>query len=392
MLRDHRLTTGMLTTLLLCTVHCGVGHRETPALRRTLLTPPFTATGMLAVGHVTATATLLNTGQVLLAGGVATAYDHSAQPAQDRAVVYNPASGDFHAVAPMSTARALHTATLLPNGTVLIAGGERTRIDSLASTELYLPATATFQPAQPMSLSRQAHTATRLTSGQVLITGGYSAALGNFAAAAETYDPASGTFRLTGVMSTGRQLHTATLLQDGRVLIVGGAGGQGEPLASAEIYDPATETFTPTGSLVTPRLLHRATLLASGRVLITGGATGGELISLASTEVYDPATGTFRPGNPMATPRQGHTATRLSNGLVLVTGGAPGFGLQSADGRGELYDPFSGTFRPAGTMVHARQRHTATLLNSGKVLLAGGQDQDSVLGAELYNPSLLGLP
>lgn len=392
MLRDHRLTPAMLTTLLLCTVHCGAGSRESPALRRTLLTAPFTATGALAVGHVTATATLLDTGQVLLTGGTATPYDHSAQPAQDRAVVYNPASGDFRTVAPMTTARALHTATRLPNGTVLIAGGEQTRIDSLASTELYLPATATFQPAQPMIVSRQAHTATRLPSGQILITGGYSAALGGFAAAAEIYDPASGTFRPTGTMSTGRQLHTATLLQDGRVLIVGGSGGQGEPQASAEIYDPATETFTPTGSLLTPRLLHGATLLASGKVLITGGATGGELTSLASTEVYDPATGTFRPGNPMATPRQAHTATRLPSGQVLITGGAPGLGLQPADGHGELYDPFTGLFRPAGAMVHARQRHTATLLDSGKVLLAGGQDEDSVLAAELYNPALLGLP
>jgi hypothetical protein len=284
------------------------------------------------------------------------------------------------------TARALHSATLLPDGRVLIAGGEQTGVDSLDTAELYDPTNGSTTTTGRMSISRQAHSATLLVTGRVLIAGGYSSALGAFADTAELYDPQSRQFTSTGIGPLGeaRQLHTATPLPDGRVLIVGGYGNGGA-LSSAELYDPASGQFTPTGPLTTARLLHQATLLADGRVLVSGGA-GADFCSLSSAEIYDPASSQFTVTGEMSQPRQLHTATRLVSGQVLLAGGFSSSQASPVLASAELYDPASGRFSTAGTLLHARQRHIAAALPDGAVLLAGGQDADGVLEAELYRP------
>ena len=245
----------------------------------------------------------------------------------------------------------------------------------------------TFSPTGSMETARSSPTATALPDGRVLIAGGASGQAESSVAlaSAELYDPATGTFSPTGSLATARGLHTATLLPDGRVLIAGGNDGS-EVLASAELYDPATGKFSPTGPLATARDSHTATALSDGRVLIAAGYDGTRT-RFASAELYDPTTGKFSPTGSLATARNGHTATLLSGGRVLITGGYDGSGYSVS---AELYDPATGTFGPTGSMTDARTYHTATLLSDGRVLIAGGGTYDGdrwtmLAAAELYS-------
>jgi len=186
----------------------------------------------------------------------------------------------------LKTARFHHTATLLPDGRVLIAGGED-RYDALASAELYDPATGTWSDTASLSTARDSHTATLLPNGKVLVAGGRESIPVGSLASAELYDSATGTWSLTGNLNTARLFHTATLLPNGKVLVAGGRDAHFVELTSAELYDPATGTWSVTGSLNIPRKDHTATLLPSGMVLVTGGALRAK-VPLASAELYDP--------------------------------------------------------------------------------------------------------
>jgi N-acetylneuraminic acid mutarotase len=289
----------------------------------------------------------------------------------------------------MVTAREGHTATLLPNGLVLVAGGyEFGGGTSTNTAELYDPANGTWTTTGAMGTARAYHTATLLPNGLVLVAGGYDN--GTPTNSAELYDPANGTWTTTGAMATARYAHTATLLPNGLVLVAGGAYQNGPnwvALSSAELYDPANGTWMTTGAMGTACAAHTATLLPSGLVLVAGGAydNGGNRASLSSAELYDPTSGTWTTSNAMAAGRDSHTATLLPNGLVLVAGGNDnGTVISSA----ELYDPTSGTWTNTGAMGTARYVHTATLLPNGLVLVAGGYDTsfNSLSSAELYDP------
>jgi hypothetical protein len=183
-------------------------------------------------------------------------------------------------------------------------------------------------------------------------------------------------------MAAGRFLHTATQLQNGKVLIIGGAlTSASDPVATAEVYDPATGIFTMTGAMATAREQHTATLLADGRVLIVGGTTStgtGDLHPTATVEVYDPSTGSFSVTGSMAEARTFHTATLLPSGRVLVAGGG------DENSTAEVYDPATGSFSFTGGMEVGRSGHTATLLPNGSVLVAGGGIFTGLVSAELY--------
>ena len=197
-----------------------------------------------------------------------------------------------------------------------------------------------------------------------------------------------------GSMADGRQIHTVTALTDGRVLVSGGYTDVEVALASAEVYDPSVDLFTPTGSMLEARGLHTATRLADGRVLIAGGGpaswVGSGLPYLATAELYDPTTGIFSPTGPMTTPREDHTATLLEDGRVLIVGGNDEGSRTTPTA--ELYDPSAGTFSPTGSLGTARGFHTATLLPDGRVLITGGDvaawdDNGPFLAtSEIYDP------
>jgi hypothetical protein len=349
------------------------GQDATP-VRITLqvLTQGFLPTGSMETSRASHSATLLNTGKVLIAGGSPMGYIQVVATAE----LFDPLSGSFSSTGSMGTARVSHTATLLADGRVLVTGGRDINDNPVLTAEIFDPVNGTFSPTGNMETTRLYNTATLLKTGIVLVAGGLDAA-GTFLATAELFDPRTGLFTPTGNMVTPRAGHTSTSLSDGRVLVAGG------DTTTAEIFDPATGTFTPTASLEAARVNHTATLLKNGKVLVTGGQDNGSN-TLASAELFDPAVGTFTPTASMETVRVNHTAVLLDDGTVLVAGGndsSTGFYFSSA----ELFDPASGRFTPTADMTAARSWHTATFLNNGKVLVTGGQNgQATLASAELY--------
>lgn len=368
------------------TATCSVTMSATKAVTANFIASAWTSSGPLAVGRSSHTATPLPSGQVLVAGGYNGGVLASAE-------LYAPSNGTFSSTASMATPRRYHTATLLDSGKVLIVGGQSDSGNSsdLSSAELYDPASGTFASTGSLAIARFSHTATLLPSGKVLVSGGVcwsTLTLDYSCITAELYDPATGTFSATGSLTMRRDRHTATLLPSGKVMVAGGYQRccfgtlTSQPLATAEVYDPGAGTWTSTASLSASRYNHTATLLSSGKVLVLGGSNGGA--DVGSGELYDPASGTFVSTGSLAVARTSHTATLLPSGKVLIVAGYDvGAYLTSV----ELYDPLTGVFSAATSIANARALHTATFLSSGKVLVVGGSNGTDLLkSAEIYDP------
>ena len=338
----------------------------------------FAATGNLNLARNFDTATLLSNGEVLIAGGWSTG------PAE----LYDPATGKFTLTGSLQEPRVGQQATLLTDGTALIAGGTAP-IDGLYSVEVYDPASKSFGSKSTfLKTARTDQASAQLPDGRLLLTGGEDFAL-SVLSSAEIYDPATGVSSLTGSMLKPRHGHTATLLPNGNVLIVGGFSdssvtGSGAKLVStAEIYNPAAGTFSSTSSPNLARAYHTATLLPSGQVLITGGATlGGSLSPTSSAELYDPAAQTFTSTANMSAVRYNHAATLMNDGRVLISDGMTVAGSSgSGIGLDEIYDPAAGQFLQAGPKVVISN---PTAPSTASILLQNGQvlaDNQSVFNS-----------
>jgi N-acetylneuraminic acid mutarotase len=263
-----------------------------------------------------------------------------------------------------------------------------------------LPAVGTWTPVPDLVNIRGTTSVVELKDGKALAAGG---GVGQIpVAAAEIFDPATGVWQTTGSMNEARRGHAAVVLGDGRVLVAGGIAG-GDLLSSVEIYDPATARWTTVAPMTTPRLGHTLTLLANGNVLATGGtsadtasgAGGGQTIRPdATAEIYNVQANKWtKTEGGMSTPRFEHSATLLDDGRVLIAGGQgpPISGNSAALATTEIYDPAVDSFRKSNDMSDARFNHTAVKLPDRTVMVvggAGGTNGDTSLAtAEVFNPA-----
>jgi Galactose oxidase, central domain len=374
-------TLGSMTMAAVITAAMGLALAAAPARAGT-----FSLTGEIDPARQYQTATLLPNGKVLVAGG----YGSGGVGWLIDCQLYDPQKGVFIETGRLSTRRDAHTATLLSNGKVLVAGGEEVNERGfsvlLASAELYDPGSGLFSLTGSMVTGRELHTATMMSNGKVLIAGGEDAR-GYAVARAETYDPAMSAFVPTGSMGVGRYGHTATALPGGDVLIAGGErideDGFDIALSSAEIYDPTTGRFHPTGSMRVARKHHTATVLRDGQVLLAGGEDNNGH-ALESAELYNPGSGTFRTTGRMMNAHDSGTATLLGDGNVLVAGGFSG--ASGVTAAAELYEPGSGRFVDTGIMHIAREFFTATLMSDGRVLMVGGFGFNASSGFDVVGP------
>ena len=331
-------------------------------------------------GH---TATLLASGRLLVVGGV-----KSGGAGTAAADLFDPIAATWTSVAPMNVMRSSHAATLLVDGRVLVTGGSTVSATAAkgyvnnASAEIYDPVANTWTATPTMSAARSHHTATLLPDGKVLVVGGENA-LYLVEPTAEIYDPVANTWSAPRTQPIAeRSQHTATLLPSGLVLIAGGfdiANGLLTPLTSAELYDPVLHTttstdthgvttttvtggqdFTATTPMAFTHYGHSATRLADGRVVVVGGNT-------TQTEIYDPVAASWTTQGATAATHTSHGAVLLSDGRILVAGGT-----QFAQPTAELFDPAGGVWTAAATMLVTRSNPTATLLPDGSVMVCGG--------------------
>jgi hypothetical protein len=324
-------------------------------------------------GH---SATLLPDGKVLIAGGMRRNQDF-----YKSAELYDPATGKFQPTGEMNQRRVGHVAVLLRSGKVLVAGGWIGH-GCTDSAELYDPTTGKFTALSSRMTTRRGDAiATLLANGDVLITGGSDHDTPGGIASSEVFHADALTFQATGTMHDGRVSHTATLLEDGRVLITGGRGDRVN--AGAELYNPKTGMFSETGNMITARYKHTAGLLPDGRVLIAAGSDERDWQgNLSSAEIYDPHTGKFTSTSPLNDSRfkMPPESVQLASGQLLIAGGSKEV---------EIFDPASGKFIVAsGQMADARHFMTETKLRDGSVLLAGGYPNSDQATAQtwVYKP------
>jgi hypothetical protein len=301
-------------------------------------------------------------------------------PATASVEIYDPKTGKFSPAGSLAEPRTGGHALLLNDGRVLVSGGSGL-YGNLNTIEIHDPARGTSIVAKSPAAGPELPfdpTVALLADGRVLIAGGSYDGLTTTSTATLIFDPGSVGFSKGPLMAKPREGATATLLDDGRVLIVGGQdleGGYGSANNNAELIDPAHPLSQSTllacqGYAATP------TLLSDGRVLVAGGGSYDSATGLTDPtfpEVLDPRTDRFAPVGQMSMPRTGLAAIKVKDGRVLLFGGVDS---KAADvGTVEAFDPDSGTFQVVATGFPDIRDFSATLLDDGEILIAGGWTQ-----------------
>ena len=370
-----------------------------PSLSTSPRTPgSWTTVGSLATGRNLHTATLLFDGRVLIVGGETSTVHPDGSVSNEPIAsteTYDPATRKFRRVAPMLEPRVDHTATLLADGRVLVAGGASQERPpgcdggcdfSLATTELFDPATNAWTAGGNLNVARSSAAATLLPDGRVLLAGGYDHGGGRSLASSELFDPATGIWKRTGDLrdpGAASAWAATILLFDGSVVAIGGPDGRGGTLPS-ERYHQATGMWTVSGAMPAA-LSGTATRLLDGRVLVSGNP--GDPPAGSSAAIFDPTTDLWTATGALATPRTGQATTILPDGRVLTVGGydmSANGGLSTT----ELFDPASGTWSAGRSLSSGRSNATATLVEGGSVLLVGGNGDAMAMVAavELWTP------
>ena len=340
-------------------------------------------TGSLQTARYDHTATRLADGRVLVVGGNYLT-DNGQTLYPSNAELYDPANNVWTAAGTLATARIGHTTTLLPNGKVLVIGGiGKTNVETgysglVTSIELYDPLTNTWTIGPGLVTSRSRHTAMLLPNGKVLVAGGYPFGSNVGFAGMELYDPATNAWTAGGGLLASLAQHTATLLPDGRVLLMGG----NEAAPKAELFDPIANTKVAAATPILDSFLGSATLLSSGNVLYIPQAQSNMVVPSAAA-LYNPTTDSWTSAGTLSTAHDGHNATRLGNGTVLVVGGGTSNVRQGkfATDIAELYDPMTNSWIVTKPLVQGpRLLHTSTLLSNGTVLVVGGTNSSGTFG------------
>lgn len=334
--------------------------------------------GLLRQADSSATAALLPDGRTLIVSGEW----EGIGIAVARADIWDPESG-LLSIDPPVAPRVNPTVTLLLDGRVLVTGGYggpyQYSSSAVASAELWDPTTSTFHETDSMASPRVQHTATVLPDGRVLVVGG--AGPGNGQAEAEIWDPESELFAPAGTLRNPRFGHAATLLPDGRVLVAGGGDPiEGTGIGNVEIWDPSGSAFVEDSRFLDDPRSVSLIRLSTGRVLIAGAF----IVPGGFAGVSDWGSG---PGQPttMSGQRDGHAATLLADGRILVTGGRSSSGEELASA--EIWDPAVGAFHETTPLERPAANHTAVLLADGRVLIVlDGSGPDGVIEPFIYEP------
>jgi N-acetylneuraminic acid mutarotase len=339
-------------------------------------------------------AVLLDDGTVLVAGGA-----DRAGAAIDKSAVYDPRAKVWQPVGALHTPRQLHTITRLADRTVLVTGGlsgSSVAGPGLVSAELYDPTTHTWHATGSLAGARWGHSAALLPDGSVLVAGGSTVRSGRTTTAlrsVERYDPAAGRWSPAATMTDARTGHTAVALAGGIVLVCCGVAPVGtaeDPaLAFCELYDPVADRWRPTGSLLRGRRHHQATRVSDSTVLVTGGTAPGspgagpyDPYSQRSAERYDLTTGTWTAAGDMPSGRAFHRAVRVGTGEMLVVGGAASELNEAGYRSAVIHHDATPAWTPAAGLATGRWAFAAAALADGRVLVAGGVVRSGLAAAD----------
>lgn len=346
-----------------------------PASRRLIAHPGWTDLPPLPISVALQASSRLNDGRVFIVGGISSGVLEIYAGTQ----IFDSRMGTWAAGPNLESDRSSATATTLPNGDVLVVGGESLESSALSTAEICAPSAPTCVSASPMSFGRTHHAAVTLQDGRVLVVGGGDPRDVEAGAVAEIYDVESGSWTPTTSLNVPRTAPSASLMRDGRVIVTGGftAASVPEYSDSVEIYDPVANRWTQVTAMRHARVTHSSTVLPSGLILVVGGVAAIR-VTLSGAEVYDPIGDAWTDATSLDAPLFGHSATLLPDGRVLLIGGVTSIDPPLLSDETPIYDPAADRWDMRYRVEPGRRYHSVVSLQDGRVVIAGGFVQGSI--------------